>query len=91
MIVHRRGVKSLVLGSSHMMCTTGFAFMIWTNAWRALDALRLRQRCGVYYGVFNMSSDDDLKFISIKNVFFLPTLFNSFYKYPLDLTACARG
>jgi hypothetical protein len=31
----------------------------------------LRQRSGgVYYGIFDMSSDDDLEFISIKKVFF---------------------
>ncbi|XP_078155933.1 monooxygenase 2-like [Carex rostrata] len=37
--LHRKGVKSLVLESSPAMRTTGFAFTIWTNAWRALDAL----------------------------------------------------
>ena len=35
----RKGVKSLVLESSPTMRATGFAFTIWTNAWRALDAL----------------------------------------------------
>ncbi|KAF3328188.1 zeaxanthin epoxidase [Carex littledalei] len=37
--LHRKGVKSLVLESSPTMRATGFAFTIWTNAWRALDAL----------------------------------------------------
>jgi hypothetical protein len=42
----------------------------------------MRQRSGgIYYGIFDMSSDDDLEFISIKKVFFfLPTAFTYFYK-----------
>ncbi|KAJ4777605.1 FAD/NAD(P)-binding oxidoreductase family protein [Rhynchospora pubera] len=37
--LHRRGVKSLVLESSATMCTSGYALGLWTNSWRALDAL----------------------------------------------------
>ncbi|KAM7517302.1 hypothetical protein LguiA_006885 [Lonicera macranthoides] len=42
------GLKSLVLESSESSRTTGFALTLWTNAWRALDAVgvapSLRQR-----------------------------------------------
>ncbi|XP_077231186.1 monooxygenase 2-like isoform X3 [Tasmannia lanceolata] len=37
--LHRTGLKSLVLESSDSLRITGFAFLTWTNAWRALDAL----------------------------------------------------
>jgi 2-polyprenyl-6-methoxyphenol hydroxylase-like FAD-dependent oxidoreductase len=37
--IKRRGVKCLVLESSPEMRASGFALGIWTNAWRALDAL----------------------------------------------------
>ncbi|KAJ1693905.1 hypothetical protein LUZ63_010603 [Rhynchospora breviuscula] len=37
--LHRTGVKSLVLESSATMCTSGYALGLWTNSWRALDAL----------------------------------------------------
>lgn len=37
--VCRLGVRSLVLESSEELRTTGFALTIWTNAWRALDAV----------------------------------------------------
>ncbi|XP_052194833.1 monooxygenase 2-like isoform X2 [Diospyros lotus] len=37
--LHRLGVRSLVLESSESLRTTGFALAIWTNAWRALDAV----------------------------------------------------
>ncbi|KAK3009218.1 hypothetical protein RJ639_013261 [Escallonia herrerae] len=37
--LHRLGVRSLVLESSDSLRITGFAFMTWTNAWKALDAL----------------------------------------------------
>ncbi|XP_077231189.1 monooxygenase 2-like isoform X6 [Tasmannia lanceolata] len=37
--LHRMGLKSLVLESSDSLRITGFAFLTWTNAWRALDAL----------------------------------------------------
>ncbi|MCE2055731.1 hypothetical protein HAX54_043310 [Datura stramonium] len=45
---HRLGVRSTVLESSDSLRTSGFALALWTNAWRALDALgvgdSLRQR-----------------------------------------------
>ncbi|KAE8786761.1 6-hydroxynicotinate 3-monooxygenase [Hordeum vulgare] len=37
--LHRKGVRSVVLESSPALRTSGFAFMTWTNAFRALDAL----------------------------------------------------
>ncbi|RWR79262.1 FAD/NADP-binding oxidoreductase family protein [Cinnamomum micranthum f. kanehirae] len=37
--LHRIGLRSLVLESSESLRLTGFAFTIWTNAWKALDAL----------------------------------------------------
>ncbi|XP_048128131.1 monooxygenase 2-like isoform X1 [Rhodamnia argentea] len=37
--LHRLGIRSLVLESSHGLRNTGFAFTTWTNAWRALDAV----------------------------------------------------
>jgi hypothetical protein len=37
--VSRKGVRSVVLESSATLRTSGFAFMTWTNAFRALDAL----------------------------------------------------
>lgn len=46
--LHRVGVGSIVLESSDSLRTSGFALALWTNAWRALDALGvgdyLRQR-----------------------------------------------
>ncbi|CAI9117034.1 OLC1v1018345C1 [Oldenlandia corymbosa var. corymbosa] len=46
--LHRLGLRSLVLESSESLRITGFALAVWTNAWRALDALNvgegLRQR-----------------------------------------------
>ncbi|XP_049398824.1 monooxygenase 2-like [Solanum stenotomum] len=46
--LHRLGVRSIVLESSESLRTSGFALALWTNAWRALDALgvgdSLRQR-----------------------------------------------
>ncbi|OIT38719.1 PREDICTED: uncharacterized protein LOC109239045 [Nicotiana attenuata] len=46
--LHRLGLRSLVLESSDSLRTSGFALALWTNAWRALDALgvgdSLRQR-----------------------------------------------
>ncbi|XP_071924456.1 monooxygenase 2-like [Coffea arabica] len=35
----RYGLHSLVLESSESLRSTGFALMLWTNAWRSLDAL----------------------------------------------------
>ncbi|EYU36808.1 hypothetical protein MIMGU_mgv1a007451mg [Erythranthe guttata] len=37
--LHRFGIRSLVLESSESLRLTGFALAMWTNAWRALDAL----------------------------------------------------
>jgi 2-polyprenyl-6-methoxyphenol hydroxylase-like FAD-dependent oxidoreductase len=37
--LHRKGVRSVVLESSPVLRTSGFAIMAWTNAFRALDAL----------------------------------------------------
>ncbi|XP_073047177.1 monooxygenase 2-like isoform X2 [Primulina eburnea] len=37
--LHRLGIRSLVLESSENLRITGFALTMWTNAWRALDAL----------------------------------------------------
>ncbi|EPS73288.1 hypothetical protein M569_01468, partial [Genlisea aurea] len=37
--LHRLGIRSLVLESSDKLRITGFAFMMWRNAWKALEAL----------------------------------------------------
>eukprot|EP00262_Sarcandra_glabra_P010772 TRINITY_DN2620_c0_g1_i2.p1 TRINITY_DN2620_c0_g1~~TRINITY_DN2620_c0_g1_i2.p1 ORF type:complete len:411 (-),score=83.24 TRINITY_DN2620_c0_g1_i2:184-1416(-) len=37
--LHRLGLRSLVLESSEKLRAAGFAFMTWSNAWKALDAL----------------------------------------------------
>ncbi|KAK3412747.1 hypothetical protein EUGRSUZ_I01445 [Eucalyptus grandis] len=37
--LHRLGLRSLVVEASDGLRTTGFAFLTWTNAWRALDAV----------------------------------------------------
>uniref|UniRef100_A0A5B7BAF5 FAD-binding domain-containing protein n=1 Tax=Davidia involucrata TaxID=16924 RepID=A0A5B7BAF5_DAVIN len=37
--LHRLGLRSLVLESSNSLRSAGFALTLWTNAWRALDAL----------------------------------------------------
>ncbi|KAM7256938.1 hypothetical protein ACFE04_012679 [Oxalis oulophora] len=37
--LHRLGISSLVLESSDSLRVSGFAYVTWTNAWRALDAL----------------------------------------------------
>ncbi|PKI52466.1 hypothetical protein CRG98_027158 [Punica granatum] len=37
--LHRLGIRSLVLESSDQLRTTGFAFITWPNAWKALDAI----------------------------------------------------
>lgn len=46
--LHRLGVRSLVLESADTLRTDGFAFALWTNAWKALDAIgighNLRQK-----------------------------------------------
>ncbi|XP_019156256.1 PREDICTED: uncharacterized protein LOC109152998 [Ipomoea nil] len=37
--LHRLGLQSLVLESSESLRAGGFGFMLWNNAWRALEAL----------------------------------------------------
>ncbi|KAL6531911.1 hypothetical protein OROMI_028274 [Orobanche minor] len=37
--LHRFGIRSLVLESADSLRTTGFALLMWTNAWKALDAI----------------------------------------------------
>ncbi|CAI9763822.1 unnamed protein product [Fraxinus pennsylvanica] len=37
--LHRLGIRSLVLESSDSLRISGFALTMWSNAWRALDAL----------------------------------------------------
>nr|GME00112.1 monooxygenase 2-like [Ipomoea batatas] len=39
--LHRQGVRSMVLESSESLRAAGFALGLWTNAWRALDALAI--------------------------------------------------
>ncbi|XP_055821737.1 monooxygenase 2-like [Solanum dulcamara] len=59
--LHRLGVRSIVLESSESLRTSGFALALWTNAWRALDALgvgdSLRQR-SVHFTRFQAFSAD---------------------------------
>ncbi|KQK23585.1 monooxygenase 2 [Brachypodium distachyon] len=58
--LHRKGVRSVVLESSPVLRTSGFAFMTWTNAFRALDALgvgdKMRSQHLQVQGVRVMSS-----------------------------------
>uniref|UniRef100_A0ACD5VAF8 Uncharacterized protein n=2 Tax=Avena sativa TaxID=4498 RepID=A0ACD5VAF8_AVESA len=58
--LHRKGVRSVVLESSPELRTSGFAFMTWTNAFRALDALgvgdKMRSQHVQVQGVRVMSS-----------------------------------
>ncbi|XVE93893.1 hypothetical protein REPUB_Repub01dG0233500 [Reevesia pubescens] len=53
--LHRLGIRSLVLESSDKLRTTGFAFMTWGNAWKALDAIgigeSLRQQHNLMTGI----------------------------------------
>ncbi|CAN0864762.1 Monooxygenase 2 [Linum grandiflorum] len=37
--LHRLGIRTLVLESSSSLRITGFSICLWTNAWKALDAL----------------------------------------------------
>ncbi|KAK4259858.1 hypothetical protein QN277_006148 [Acacia crassicarpa] len=57
--LHRLGVRSLVLESSNTVRASGFALTIWTNAWKALDALGigdiLRQQHLQLRGIFTTS------------------------------------
>ncbi|KAK7835076.1 monooxygenase 3 [Quercus suber] len=56
--LHKLGIRSLVLESSGSLRITGFALTIWTNAWKALDAVgigdSLRQQHKQIY--WNLSS-----------------------------------
>uniref|UniRef100_A0ACD5WUC0 Uncharacterized protein n=1 Tax=Avena sativa TaxID=4498 RepID=A0ACD5WUC0_AVESA len=58
--LHRKGVRSVVLESSPVLRTSGFAIMAWTNAFRALDALgvgdTIRTKHAQIQGVRVMSS-----------------------------------
>ncbi|KMT01371.1 hypothetical protein BVRB_9g213820 [Beta vulgaris subsp. vulgaris] len=58
--LHRLGIKSLVLESSDTLRAAGIAFTTWTNAWRALDALKigdtLRQQHGELSGISSLST-----------------------------------
>ncbi|KAH7850348.1 hypothetical protein Vadar_031430 [Vaccinium darrowii] len=47
--LHRLGLRSLVLESSESLRTTGFALSLWTNAWRALDALGIGNSLREHY------------------------------------------
>jgi len=52
--LHKLGIRSLVLESSSSLRITGFAIGIWTNGWKALDAVgigdSLRQQHKQIYG-----------------------------------------
>lgn len=43
-LIYRMGIRSLVLESSDRLRVTGFAFMTWTNGWKALDALGIGEQ-----------------------------------------------
>ncbi|PSS31226.1 FAD-dependent urate hydroxylase [Actinidia chinensis var. chinensis] len=47
--LHRLGIRSLVLESSDKLRITGFALTLWTNAWRALDALGIGDSLRQHY------------------------------------------
>ncbi|XP_049386013.1 monooxygenase 3-like [Solanum stenotomum] len=59
--LHRLGLRSVVLESADSLRATGFALALWTNAWRALDALgigdSLRQRSLSITGLKSFSAD----------------------------------
>lgn len=65
--LHRLGLKSLVLESSESLRITGFALTLWTNAWKALDAVgigdSLRQKSTQMKG-FKIASPDSGLFVS---------------------------
>lgn len=65
--LHRLGLRSLVLESSETLRITGFALTLWTNGWRALDAVgignSLRQRSTQMKG-FKIASPDTGLFTS---------------------------
>lgn len=47
--LHRLGLRSLVLESSESLRISGFALALWTNAWRALDALGIGNSLREHY------------------------------------------
>nr|XP_016497939.1 PREDICTED: FAD-dependent urate hydroxylase-like isoform X1 [Nicotiana tabacum] len=59
--LHRVGLRSIVLEISDSLRATGFALLLWTNAWKALDALgigdSLRQISLSITGVKSFSAD----------------------------------
>ncbi|KAL4616280.1 hypothetical protein ACB092_07G187300 [Castanea dentata] len=63
--LQKLGIRSLVLESSHSLRITGFAFITWTNAWRALDAIglgdSLRQQHKQFY-----SGDHEVRCVNRK-------------------------
>ncbi|KAD2804593.1 hypothetical protein R6Q59_029951 [Mikania micrantha] len=67
--LHRLGLKSLVLESSESLRITGFALTLWTNAWRALDAVgigdTLRHKSTQIKG-FQIASPDNGLFTSVQ-------------------------
>ncbi|XP_074379594.1 monooxygenase 2-like isoform X1 [Apium graveolens] len=62
--LHRMGLRSIVLESWDSLRITGFALTLWTNAWRALDAVgvgdSLRKRSLQMQGFTVASLDSDL-------------------------------
>ncbi|KVI05210.1 Aromatic-ring hydroxylase-like protein [Cynara cardunculus var. scolymus] len=62
--LHRLGLRSLVLESSERLRITGFALTLWTNGWRAMDAVgignSLRQRSTQMKGLKIASPDTGL-------------------------------
>ncbi|XP_062081571.1 monooxygenase 2-like [Humulus lupulus] len=63
--LHRLGIKSLVLESADCLRITGFALLIWTNAWKALDAIgvgdSLRQQHDTLLGNVTSSTESGLQ------------------------------
>ncbi|CAN1342326.1 Monooxygenase 3 [Linum perenne] len=58
--LHRLGIRTLVLESSSSLRITGFSLGVWTNAWKALDALgigdSLRQQHQLLDGMVSAST-----------------------------------
>ncbi|KAF4373999.1 hypothetical protein F8388_007905 [Cannabis sativa] len=63
--LHRLGIRSLVLESAEDLRITGFALMVWTNAWKALDAIgvghSLRQQHHTLLGNVTSSTESGLQ------------------------------
>ncbi|KAM6540711.1 hypothetical protein CsatB_005158 [Cannabis sativa] len=63
--LHRLGIRSLVLESAECLRITGYALMIWTNAWKALDAIgvghSLRQQHHTLLGNVTSSTESGLQ------------------------------